>query len=114
MKETEIEREKLRKQLSETVKREMEERRKMDEQCERRMQEVKVRSEDAVRRLKQEQEELKRGDSFFTYIYILMKLFIIFVSEHKERCARDGNVYIDITITIIFINRCDIVGRQKF
>lgn len=61
LKETEIEREKLRKQISETVNREKEQRRKTEEEWKNKIQEVKDAGEGAVRKLKQEQEELKRG-----------------------------------------------------
>lgn len=71
LKETEMEREKLRKQLSEMAKREKEERRKMEEEWERRMQEVKSKGEEAVRRLKKEMEDLKRGGSL-THVKILI------------------------------------------
>lgn len=61
LKEAEIEREKLRKQISETVNREKEQRRKTEEEWKNRIQEVKDAGEGAVRKLKQDQEELKRG-----------------------------------------------------
>lgn len=64
LKETEMEREKVRKQIAEMVKREKEERKKMEEEWECRMKEVKFTGEEAVKRLKEEKEDLKRGGSF--------------------------------------------------
>lgn len=61
LKETEVDREKLRKQISETVNREKELSRKMEEEWKNRIQEVKAAGDGAVRTLKQEQEEFKRG-----------------------------------------------------
>ncbi|XP_050973631.1 coiled-coil domain-containing protein 157 isoform X2 [Labeo rohita] len=61
LKETEMEREKVRKQIAEMVKREKEERKKMEEEWECRMKEVKFTGEEAVKRLKEEKEDLKRG-----------------------------------------------------